>query len=284
MNLGYDELDWRGLSPRLWSRFALPEGGGFHHTASGNPAFGFFDDFLGFGGTSLDQGYYIIGTGTGTVLPFDTDYDSSSAAQKLATGLGIARFLATADDDEALIAWGASASEAAFKLDSSVGYGDLVFECRILSDILLTNDWAWFAGLIEGGGQATVSCFTNAQAPASTHDQLGFLKLLAGTTAVDSYCKNQATADQGLAAIHTNVASEYVKLGFRWDSAKNVVKFYVDGVEQTSHQLNVATITAALADSFPDDNYMTPIICVVTDQATDMTAKLDWWACAQALG
>lgn len=281
--LTFSELDWRGLSPKLWKGFAPPVGGKFQSTASGNPAFGFFDDFLEYGGTSLDQGYYILGTGTGTALPADTNYDSSSAAQKLATGLGIVNMLATADNDEAIIAGGGSASGADFKLDHSVGYGDLVFECRVLSDILLVDDWAWFIGLIEAGGQATAQCFDVNQDPASTDDQLGFLKLMADTTGVDTYCKNQATADQGTVDIHANVASQYVKLGFKWSSLADRVSFFVDGVEQTSFALDKRTLTAALADCFPDDNYMTPIICVVTDQATDMTMKVDWWACAQYL-
>jgi len=284
--LTYSELDWRGLSPKLWSGFAPPVGGQFTSSVSGNPAFGFYDDFLSYGGTSLDQGYYILGTGTGTCLPSDTNLDTSTAAQKLATGLGIVNFLATADNDEAIMAWGGSASGADFKLDTSVGYGDLVFECRVLSDILLANDWAWFIGLIESGGQATTKCFDNGQDPASTHDQLGFLKLMAGTTGVHTYCKNQATADQGDStnAVHTNVASQYVKLGFKWDSAADKVTFWVNGTKKASTwDLDKKTLTAALADCFPDDNYMTPIICVVTDQATDMTMKVDWWACAQYL-
>jgi hypothetical protein len=35
------------------------------------------------------------------------------------------------------------------------------------------------------------------------------------------------------------------------------------------------------AGTFPDDEFMTPIVAVVTDQATDMVGYLDWWACAQ---
>lgn len=281
MNLGFSELDWRGLSPKLWSGFAPPVGGKFKSTASGNPAFGFFDDFLGFGGTSLDQGYYIVETGSGTVTRADTTYDSSTAAQKLATGLGIVQFLATVDNDEAILAWGGSASEAMHKLDHSKGFGDLVFECRVLSDILLANDWAWYIGLIEGGGQATTKCFDNAQDPAETHDHLGFIKLMADTTGVDTYCFTQGGAsNQGSTDIHTNVASEYVKLGFKWESLTNLVKFFVDGVEKTSFQINGSTVTSG---TFPDDEFMTPIIAVVTDQATDMTLDADWWACAQMI-
>lgn len=291
MNLTFSELDWRGLSPKLWKGFAPPVGGQFQSTASGNPAFGFFDDFLAYtGGVNLDgttdigvPPYYVLSTGDGTVLPLDTTYDSSTAAQKLATHLGAVQFLVTTDNDEAGLAYGGTASEAPFKLDASVGYGDLVFECRVLSNILLTADWAWYIGLIESGGQATTKCLDAAQAPASTHDQLGFMKLLAGTTAVDSYCKNQATADQGTAAVHTNVASQYVKLGFKWSSVVDRVSFFVNGVEQTSHAIDKRAVTSALADCFPDDNYMTPIVCIGTDQATDMTLNLDWWACAQYL-
>ena len=281
MHVTFSELDWRGLSPQLWTGFAPPVGGQFRSTASGNPAFGLFDDFLGFGGTSLDQGYYILGTGTGTVLPTDTDYDSSTAAQKKATALGAAQFLVTTDNDEAILAWGASTSEAAFKLDPSVGYGDLCFEARFLSNILAVDDWAWFIGLIEGGGQATTKCFDANQDPAETHDQLGFIKLMAENTGVDTYCITQGGAsDEGSDDIHTNVSSEYVKLGFRSVARENRIKFYVNGVEKKDYELKVSDITSG---NFPDDEYMTPIVAVVTDQATDMTGNLDWWACAQEL-
>ncbi len=285
--LTYEKLDWRGLSPSLWSGFAPPVGGQFHNTASGNPAFGFFDDFVGYtGGVSLDgttdigvPPYYVLSTGDGTVLPIDTNLDTSTAAQKLATHLGAVQFLTTTDDDEAAIAYGGSASEAAFKLDSSLGFGDLVFECRVRDNIIVVDDLAWYVGLIEGGGQATAQCFDVNQDPAGTMDHLGFIKLMATADGVDSYCITQGGAnDLGGDDIHTMVTAQYVKLGFKWESLTNIVHFYVNGVEQSSYRIRGSTATAG---DFPDDEFMTPIFCLVSDQASDMTAKLDWWACAQ---
>lgn len=280
MNLTFSELDWRGLSPKLWSGLAPPVGGQFQNTASGNPAFGFFDDFVAFGGLSEQAGYYLVETGTGTVTRGVTNYDSSTAAQKLATYLGAAKLFTTADNDEAIIAWSGGAAEGQFKLDNSVGYGDLVFECRLMphSDTHVADHVGWFAGLIEAGGQATTKCFDGAQAPASTHDQLGFIKLLADTTAVDTYCKNQATADVGTDDVHTLVANQGVKLGFKWSSGINRVAFFVNGVEQTSFAINGATVTAG---TFPDDNYMTPIIALAAKDAGNLDIHVDWWACAQ---
>ncbi len=286
--ISFSELDWRGLSPKLWSGFAPPVGGQFQ-SSSGNPAFGFYDDFVGFtGGVNLDgttdigyPPYYVLTTGDATVKPVDTTLDTSTAAQKLATHLGAVQFLTTTDNDEAAIAYGGTASEAPFRLDSSLGFGDLVFETRFLSDILIADDWAWFIGLIEAGGQATAQCFDVNQDPAGTDDQLGFIKLMADSTGVDTYGITQGGAsDLGTVDIHTNVASQYVKLGFRWSAASKTVSFFVNGVWQSAFQINGRTATAG---TFPDDTFMTPIICVVTDQATDMTGKCDWWACAQEL-
>jgi len=287
--LTYSELDWRGLSPKLWKGFAPPVGGQFHATASGNPAFGFFDDFVGYtGGVNLDgmtdvgyPPYYVLSTGDATVKPVDTTLDTSTAAQKLATHLGAVQLLCTTDNDEAAIAYGGTASEAPFKLDPSIGMGDLVFECRVLDNIVTDDDIAWFAGLIESGGQATTKCFDNGQDPAATHDTIGFMKLIADGDGVDSYCMNQGKTAVGTADVHTLVASQYVKLGMKYDSMREEVSFWVNGVEQTSHRLNKASMTNTEAGSFPDDNFMTPIICAVTDQATDMTLNIDWWACAQ---
>lgn len=288
--LTFSELDWRGLSPKLWKGFAPPVGGQFQSTASGNPAMGFFDDFIAYTGGVSNDGttdigippYYALSTtGTATLLPVDTTLDTSTAAQKLATHLGAVQFLVSSDNDEAALAYGGTASEAMFKLDPAYGFGDLCFEARFLSDILLADDWAWFIGLIEAGGQAAAQCFDVDQDPAGTDDHLGFIKLMADTTGVDTYCITQGGAvDKGTVDIHTNVASQYVKLGFKWESASHKVKFFVNGVEKTSFMINGKTVTAG---TFPDDNFMTPIVCVVTDQATDMTGKLDWWACAQYL-
>lgn len=278
MQTSFVELDTRGLSGQVWKGFSPPEGGIISGTTSGNPAIGMFDDFMNFSGTSLYDGYFTLGTGSGTVLRTATNYDTSTAAQKLATGMGIVNLLATADDDEAIMAWG-NGLDAPFKMAS--GYGDLAFECRILSDILLANDWAFFVGLAELGAQATVKLFDTDQDPAGTHDQLGFIKLMASSTSVDTYCNTQGGAsDKGTTGIHTNVASQYVKLGFRFESTSGLVRFYVNGVEKDSYRLDISALTAG---TFPDDEFMTPMIAVVTDQATDMTAKLDWWACAQML-
>ncbi|NQT14144.1 MAG: hypothetical protein HQ582_15425 [Planctomycetes bacterium] len=288
--LTFSELDWRGLSPKLWKGFAPPSGGQFHSTASGNPAMGFFDDFIGYtGGVNLDgttdvgvPPYYVLSTtGTATVLPVATTLDTSTAAQKLATHLGAVRLLVSSDNDEAALAYGGTASEAMFKLDPAYGFGDLVFECRVLDNILTAADLGWFVGLIEGGGQAAAQCFDVNQDPAGTFDQLGFIKLMADSTGLDTYCNTQAGAsNKGTVDVHTLVASQYVKLGFKWESASHKVKFFVDGVEKTAWEINGKTVTAG---TFPDDTFMTPIICVGTDQATDMTVDMDWWACAQYL-
>lgn len=279
MQVTFSELDWRGLSGPLWKGFAPPVGGKFQSTASGNPAFGFFDDFLDYHGTSLYDGYFTLGTGTGTVLRTASNYDSSTAAQKLATYLGVVNMLATADNDEGIIAWG-NGLDAPFKLDHSVGYGDLVFECRVLFDILLAADFCFFIGLAELGSQATTKIFDGAQALDATLDRVGFTHLLADSTAVNSHYYVGGSTAGGTASVHTNVASQAVKLGFRWKSLANTLHFYVNGTEATAHRVNGKTVTSG---TFPDDNYMTPMAMIGTDQATDMTAKLDWWACAQYL-
>ena len=278
MNLTFSELDWRGPSARVWKGFNPPEGGIFSSTQNGNPAIGVFDDFLSFSETTGTGGYNHLETGDGTVTQATSNYDDSTAAQKLATGLGVVNFLGTTDRDEALLSWG-NGIDAPFNLAST--YGDLAFECRVLFDILAVDDFAFFIGLAEIYADATAQLFDVDQAPAGTDDQLGFIKLLASSTSVDTYCITQGGASNlGSTGIHTNVASQYVKLGFRVDPYAGIVRFYVNGEEQTSYQINGKTATSG---TFPDDVFMTPMAILVTDQATDMTAKLDWWACAQML-
>ena len=282
MHITFSELHPRGLSGEVWKGFNPPEGGIFSSTQSGNPAFGIFDDFLNRATTSLYDGYFSLGTGTGTVTRSASDYDPTSATTIGLTALGIQRLLVTADNDEAILAFG-NAIDAPFHL----GRGrDLAFECRLHSENVAADDFCLFVGLAEMGSQATVKINDANQDLVNEFDLLGFQHLMTDSTAMNGlYQMGGQTAgtsvtNTGLAALHTLVADTFVKLGFRYKSATNTLHFYVNGVEDTGARLRIHNLTAG---TFPDDNFMTPTIMLGTDQANDTIVNVDWWGCAQML-
>ncbi len=281
----FSSFDDRGLSGKLWSGFSPPTANGFESMAAGNPAFGFFDDFLRFDGTTLSQGYFTLATGTGAVAQVASDYDRSTTANKLSTGLGELQLSATADNDEGVLAFG-NGLDAPFTLAQK---RDLAFECRVKMSVILAADYCFFVGLGELGAQATTKIFDGGQDLDNTYDLLGFQHLIAESTAIDGMYQvgGQTPVDgavnTGLDTLHTLVADAYVKLGFRYRASTNTIHWYVNGAEDKGSRLNLATIEAADSGTFPDDNFMTPMAIIGTDQATPMLATFDWWACAQAL-
>ena len=279
MHITFDELDPRGLSGKVWKGFNPPEGGVFSSTASGNPAFGIFDDFLYKASTTLYDGYFTLGTGTGTVTRIASTYDPAAPTT---TALGIVKLLATADNDEAIMAFG-NALDAPFHL----GKGrDVAFECRLTSENVAADDFCLFIGLAELGAQATVKINDANQDLVNEFDLLGFQHLMTDSTALNGLYQvggqtaGTSVTNTGLAALHTLVALTYVKIGFRWDSGQGILRWYVNGVEDVGARLVRSKLTAG---TFPDDNFMTPTIMLGTDQANDTIVNMDWWACAQML-
>ena len=282
MNVMFDDLDARGLSASLWKGFNPPEGGVFSSTQSGNPAFGIFDDFLWKASTTLYDGYFMLLTGTGTYLRIASTYNPTTAALKSTTSLGTMQFLVTADNDESIMAFG-NALDAPFNL----GMGrDLAFECRMAMNSILADDYCLFIGLAELGAQATAQINDVNQDLVNTFDLLGFQHLMTDSTAINGLYQvggqtaGTSVTNTDLAALHTMVANTYFKIGFRWDAGQGILRWYVNGVEDVPARLELRNLTAG---TFPDDNFMTPMIMIGTDQAPDSIAYLDWWACAQEL-
>ena len=275
MRLGWSELDGRGLSGSLWRKFPLDA------ILAGNASvgIGFFDDFLWCGDTTLYDGYFTLETGTGTVTRIATDWDPTSAATEATTGIGLMQLFGTADNDEAIIAWG-NALDAPFKL----GRKDLAFECRFRCTTVEADDIGFFIGLAELGAQATTKCIAANDAIDATYDLIGFQHLKAETTAVDGMyqvggqTKVDGAVNTDLDTLATLTAATFKKVGFRYFADLDLLCWFVDGVEDVDARLRVSDLTAG---TFPDDNFMTPLAVVATPAADDESIVLDWWACAQ---
>lgn len=279
MDTHFDEISTRLFSPRLWRGFGAPTNmtpsGSSYQGPSGNPAFGFFDDFHSFQATT-GEGPYKILEGTGCTVEQIADTATEKGLVQLALD-------GNADNDEAVLQWGRGLG-APFKLADN----DLVFECRFSISAITAAKWDIGVGLGEVG-MSTTDLFFGDTSGLADKNFLGFIHLAAEGAAFDgAYKADGQTYQDGatktkLNALATAVAATQMKLGFRYRAHPKTVEWYVDGV-MPGGQIAPAKLTATEIDAatFPDDVFLAPIIGA-KDQAGDtaLNLKLDWWACAQ---
>lgn len=282
MLLTFDDFDSRLPSGRLWRSFAPPSAmgplGTHWTTPSGNPAFGFFDNFHSFQASTLEGPYKILeGTGCSAEQIADT------ATEK---GLVQLALDGNAANDEVVIEWGRGLG-APFKLADK----DLVFECRFSVSAITAAKWSIGVGLGEVGMSVTDLLFVDTTGALADKNFCGFNHLQAEGAAWDAAYKadgqtyqNGATKTK-LDSLHTMVAATYVKLGFRYRAHPKKLEFYVDG-SRPGGTIAPAMLTTAELDAatFPDDVFMAPIFGA-KDIAGDtaLNIKLDWWGAAQLL-
>lgn len=283
MLLTMDDFDSRLPSGRLWKAFAPPASmgplGTHWTTPSGNPAFGFFDNFHSFQATTLEGPYKIL-EGTGCTIEQIADTATEKGIVQLALD-------GNADNDEAVLQWGRGLG-APFKLADK----DLVFECRFSLSAITAAKWDIAVGLGNVGTGATDKLFVDtASSMATDADFLGFAHLAAEGADFDgAYQAASQTYQDGatktkLNALATLVADTYIKLGFRYRAHPKTVEWYVDnalpGGNITPARLTTSEVDAA---TFPDGVLLAPIIGI-KDQAGNaaLNLKMDWWGAAQLL-
>lgn len=282
MLLTMDDFDSRLPSGRLWRAFAPPESmgplGTHWTTPSGNPAFGFFDNFHSFHATTL-EGPYKLFEGTGCTIEQIADTATEKGLVQLALD-------GNADNDEAVLQWGRGLG-APFKLADK----DLVFEARFCVSAITAAKWDVGVGLGSVGMSATDKLFADTSGVASDADFCGFVKLAAEGAAWDAaYIATGQTYQNGatktkLDSLHTAVAATYFKVGFRYRAHPKKLEFFVNG-SLPGGTITPARLTAAEIDAatFPDSVFLAPIIGL-KDQAGDtaLNLKMDWWGAAQML-
>lgn len=281
MLLTFDDFDSRMISGRLWKSFAPPAAmgplGTTWQTPSGNPAFGFFDNFHSFQASTLEGPYKILESSGCTV-----EQIADTATEK---GLVQLALDGNADNDEAVLQWGRGLG-APFKLADK----DLVFEARFSISAITAAKWDIGVGLGEVGMGSTDSLFGDTSGLADKNF-LGFVHLAAEGADFDGAYKadGQTYQDGGtktkLNALATMVATTYVKFGFRYCAHPKKLEFFVNGALPGGNITPARLTTAELdAATFPDDVFLAPIIGT-KDQAGDtaLNLKLDWWGAAQLL-
>jgi len=281
MHTYFEDISTRLFSPKVWRGFAPPTAfgpnGGSAVGASGNPAFGFFDDFLTFSETTL-VGPYAILKGAGCTA-------SKVADTAAAKGILSLTLDGNADNDECVLKWGSTLS-APFYLANK----DLAFECCLSMSSITAAKHDIAIGLGQADMITTDLLFGDTSALADKNFA-GFVSLAAEAGVFDgAYKADGQTYQDGatktkLNALKTFAASvtTYVKLGLRYRAQPKTFEWYVDGV-MPGGQTAPAKLTAAELDAatFPDDAFTAPIIGI-KDQAGDtaLNVQVDWWACAQ---
>jgi hypothetical protein len=287
MNTTFTDLDSRLPSGTLWRGFAPPTlllpGGSSAPDHSGNPSFGFFDNFFTVPTTTLISPYLKLASAGCTIEQIVDTATEKGIIQLSMDG--------NAANDEAVLQWGRGIA-APFEFNVAK---DLVFECRLAVSAITADKWSIFVGLAladgtDGAGITDKLFADTTGALATTFSGVGFQHLKAEGAAWDgAYKAASQTAQDGstktkLNALHTAVAATYVKLGFRYRAHPRTVEYYVNGVRPggtiTPAMLTAAEIAAA---TFPTSSVpMAPVIGI-KDIAGDaaLTLKMDWWGCAQ---
>lgn len=189
-----------------------------------------------------------------------------------------------AANDEAVIKWGGLAS-APFYLANN----DLAFECRLAVSAITAAKWSYGIGLGEASMIVTDTMFADTTGALADKNFVGFNHLQAEGAAIDAAYKadgqtyqNGATKTK-LDALHTAVATTYVKLGFRYHAHPKTLEFFVNG-SVPGGNISPARLTATELDAatFPDDVFLAPIIGIkdIAGNAA-LSVSIDWVACAQ---
>jgi len=270
-------------SGRLWRGFAPPQAFGPHGNLavgqSGNPAYGFFDNFHSFQASTLEGPYLILESAGCSV-----EQIADTATEKGLVQLAID---GNANNDEAVLQWGRGLG-APFKL--SAASGDLVFEARFSLSAITAAKWDIAVGLGQVNMGATDGLFTDADILAD-RNFVGFVHLVAegadfdGAYKADGQTYQDGATKTKLDALATCVADTQIKMGFRYRAHPKKLEWYVDNALPGGN-ITPARLTATELDAatFPDDVFLAPIIGA-KDGAGDtaLNIKLDWWGGAQYL-
>jgi len=287
MKVLWNELDTRLFSPKLWSGFAPPIGGVFQSTASGNPAIGLFDDFVGFGRTTpLASNVSWYQSNGITYKSFEDDDAGIAAAVPTTTpavdanGIGVVGMTAGNTDNDDCVMQAGGATMMPFNVIQATAK-ELVFECRVKYSSIADGDTDFFFGLFGTGGAANNGWIGDnpaAVTDCANNDLLGFMRLPAtGTSALLFVYDRVGGATASHSSIHTIVADTYFKAGYRFNYDRKTLDVYINGAL-------VHTVTKAETGATPWPLLYMNFLAGIKYQATTQDVMyIDWWACAQAV-
>jgi hypothetical protein len=286
MQVLFDELEPRLMSPRLWKGFAPPVNGVFPATSSGNPVIGLFDDFVGFGATCplststtyfQSNGITYLGYNDTTVVPTAPAVPTTTPAAD-ENGPGVIVLQAdTTDNDSAIIQAGSGTMMPFHVIPSRMQ--ELVFETRFKVSAITTACTDLFIGLGGTGACANSGVQTDDSATLASNNFLGFVRKGAATSGLTLTYQRVSGTEATKADVGTLVADTYIKAGFRYHASRKQLSIWIDGEEVTASRVS-STITGAT----PWPTLYMNFLAEMKYQATaSHTLSIDWWACAQML-
>jgi len=290
MQVLFDELGDRLLSPKLWKGFAAPIGGVFPSTAMGQPVLGLFDDFHSFGiGTVAasnvewytSNGIAYTGYGDDTAVPTYAAVPTTTPAVD-ANGPGVIAMQAhTTDNDISVIQAGGGTMMPFNVIPSRLQ--ELCFETRMkvssIHTTATTGETNLFLGLAGTGAAANNGVWVDDSASMASNDFLGFNRSAAMTSTMDFKYQRVGGTESQKDDVVTLVADTYVKLGFRYHASRKQCSVWVDGAEVASVRVSSAITGATPWPSL----YMNFLAALQYQATTAHVMYIDWWACAQLL-
>jgi hypothetical protein len=272
-NTVHEDMPGTGPSPALWGDAPRIEEYWTH------PSIGYhwWDDFENFADHVSDQ----------DVQRYASYIDTGVTFKQLTgtAGVGGAIELAgnDADNDEGVL----STHGPAFMVsDTAAQAKKLWFEARFKKASIANNALAIFLGLaFDHGSSEKLSktlCLTDDDGALGAFSYLGFHVDQANGDAIDAVYKAEGQAQTvNKAGIHVPVADTYVKLGLKYDplaSAAKRIKWYVDGVEQSTY----VTATQIAAATFPDAEPLALVWCGKVGTGAESKAQMSWWRAFQS--
>jgi len=284
MQVLWEELDTRLLSPKLWKGFAPPIGGVFPCTAMGQPVIGLFDDFLAFGKTTGaasnverygSNGIIYQGYGDDTAVEWYPAVPTTTPAVD-ENGVGVIASQAhTTDNDISIIQAGGGTMMPFHVIPTRMQ--ELCFECRFKVSAITISCSDIFIGLAGTGAAADSGVFVDNSASMASNNFLGFTRMATQGPLMSFKYQRAAGTESQKASVLTLVADTYIKAGFRYHASRKQCSIWVDGEEISASRVS-STITGAT----PWPSLYMNFCAAINYQATAAhVLYIDWWACAQ---
>jgi hypothetical protein len=290
MNVLWNEVNTRLMSPKLWKGFAPPIGNAFPTTASGNPAIGLFDDFnaVGFCGAlygttaaSLSSnginylayvdGDAALATTTGIWAAVPSTTPSASA-----NGPGVLAMAPDNDAGDAIVLQAGGGTMMPFNVIAASAK-DLVFETRFKVSSIVASSTNLFIGLGGTGAAANNGVRADTSGVLASNNFLGFSRNGTATSGLTFSIQRVSGTEQEHADVGTLVADTYIKAGFRWNQKTADCDVFIDGEK-------VHTVTKAQCAATPWPTLWMNFIAEMKYAGTSAhDLYIDWWACAQYL-
>lgn len=288
MNVTWDELDGRGLSGRLWKKFAQD---GVLVFQDSNVGIGVFDDFL--------HGVGLVSSNVGGWNGYKTFEDSScsaltmadTAALTTANAKGVLKLLTETTDNNSVTIAGGYGVGGPFRFPATLALAkELIFEARWAVSSVGASVMDSFVGMAGTGAAANNVPFGDDDSLANI-DMLGF-QLVGHASAphIDLVWKRTGqTAGSSSNVVLTSTAAGvdlaadvFIKTGFRLNAERGELTVWINGREVAANKIAGSTLypSGTLLGTWPNLG-MHLAACVKNMTTTASYVTLDWWAAAQ---